>query len=279
MSIDNITAEVTLMARVCRPGTGYNGFLDPGSIRTSHEEIYNRKMIARLSLILRKAEDGDIEIIYSFLNGVRRKMLVDFGASKSVIFNTDRPWRSRCFSIENVEDDPNILDENFKPDEEKDHSNSNNGKYIEKDERYDYYDETENEVYLLSNINNAVNRVEEADQEKIFSTDKDVRNILRTKKAAIQQAHSSNLSSPDDPKRGGKVGNEKDNDEVKEKGFCTSKISHEAMMASAPETSLFESLRKGYKAVSKSIIGMLYNKEGNLVTNRNKHGSMENRVR
>ena len=103
MSIDNITAEVTLMARVCRPGTGYNGFSDSGSIRTGHEEIYNRKISARLSLILRKTEDGDIEIIYSFLNGVRRKMLVDFGASKSVIFNTDRPWRSRCFSIENVE--------------------------------------------------------------------------------------------------------------------------------------------------------------------------------
>ena len=64
------------------------------------------------------------------------------------------------------------------------------------------------------------------------------------------------------------MGNEKDDDEVKEKGFFTSKISHEAMMPSAPETSLFESLRKGYKAVSKSIIGMLYNKEGNLVTNK-----------
>merc|ERR1711873_276934 len=40
MSIDNIIAEVTLMARVCRPGTGYNGFLDHSSIRTSHEEIW-----------------------------------------------------------------------------------------------------------------------------------------------------------------------------------------------------------------------------------------------
>ena len=39
-------------------------------------------------------------------------------------------------------------------------------------------------------------------------------------------------------------------------------------MPSAPETSFFESLRKGYKAVSKSIIGMLHNKEGNLVTNK-----------
>ena len=135
MSVNNITAEVTLMARICRPGTGYNGFSDSGSIRTGHEEIYNRKISARLSLILRKTEEGDIEIIYSFLNGVRRKMLVDFGASKSVIFNTDRPWRSRCFSIENVEGDSKMLEENYKSDEEKDHCNSNIGKFTEKDEQ------------------------------------------------------------------------------------------------------------------------------------------------
>ena len=86
MSINNITAEVTLMARISRPGTGYNGFSDSSSSNTGHEELYNRKISARLSLILRKTEDGNIEIIYSFLNGVRREMVVDFGAPKSVIF-------------------------------------------------------------------------------------------------------------------------------------------------------------------------------------------------
>ena len=76
-----------------------------------------------------------MEITYCFLNGVRRETVVDFGAPKSIIFNTERPWRSRCFSIENGENDPNILAENFKPDEEKGYSNSNNGKYTEKDEQ------------------------------------------------------------------------------------------------------------------------------------------------
>ena len=64
------------------------------------------------------------------------------------------------------------------------------------------------------------------------------------------------------------MGNEKDNEDNKEKDFWTSKVSHEAMMVSAPEVSLFESLRKGYESVSKSIIGLFHNKEGNLVTNK-----------
>ena len=41
MSINNITAEVTLMARISRPGTGYDGFSDSSSSNTSHKELYN----------------------------------------------------------------------------------------------------------------------------------------------------------------------------------------------------------------------------------------------
>ena len=64
------------------------------------------------------------------------------------------------------------------------------------------------------------------------------------------------------------MGKEKDNDDNKKKDFWTSKVSHEAMMASTPEVSSFESLRKGYESVSKSIKGLFHNKEGNLVTNK-----------
>ena len=103
-----------------------NGLLDSSSIRTSHEEIYSREIIARLSLIIRKAENGDIEVVYSFLNGIRRRMSVDFEATTSVIYNTDSPWKSRRFTIESVEND---LDKNggiLKPDKEKDHENFSN---------------------------------------------------------------------------------------------------------------------------------------------------------
>ena len=154
VSIDNIVTEVTLMARVCQPGTGYNGFSDSSSIIISHEGIYSRATIARLSLILKKAENGDVEIIYTFLNGVRRKMSVDFEASKSVIFYTDRPWRSRYFSIENAENNPVKLDGSFEPDEEKDHRQSNNVYYIEKDEQYDRHYNTDDDYDKENGVNN-----------------------------------------------------------------------------------------------------------------------------
>ena len=253
MSINNITAEVTLMARICRPGTGYNGFSDSGSIRTGHEEIYNRKISARLSLILRKTEDGNIEIIYSFLNGVRREMVVDFGAPKSVIFNTDRPWRSRCFSIENIEGDSKELEENYKPDEEKGHNNFNNSESTEKDEQYNYYNETENEVYLLCNTNHTANVREEADHKDNLLTDKDVRNVQRAKREGNQQVHTPGLASSDDPRRGGKVGSKRDQEETVEAGSSTDKVSHEVTIPSDPEISVFEPLRKMYNIVSEAV--------------------------
>ena len=110
--------------RVFQPGTGYNEFFDSSTIRTYYEEICSREIIARVSLIIGKAENGDAEVVYSFLNGVRRRMTVDLEATTSVIYNTDCPWKSRRFIIENVESNVlynhhNTVD-TFKPD---DHDN------------------------------------------------------------------------------------------------------------------------------------------------------------
>merc|ERR1711873_292845 len=149
MNIDNITAEVTLMAKISRPGTGFDGFPDSSGINTDQKELYNRKISGRLSLILRKTKEGNIEIICCFLNGVRREMVVDFEALKSLIFNTERPWRSRCFSIENIEDNSNKLEENHKPDDEKDYTNFNNSEATKNDEQYNYHIKTKNGGYLL----------------------------------------------------------------------------------------------------------------------------------
>ena len=68
----------------------------------------------RLSLVLSKDENGHIEISRCFFNGVRRRMAVEFEALRSVLFMTEKPWRSRWFSIENKED----IDDKFGEDEE-----------------------------------------------------------------------------------------------------------------------------------------------------------------
>ena len=77
MCVNNIIAEVMLMARVFQPGTGYNELFDSSTTRTYYEEICSREIIARVSLIIGKAENGDAEVIYSFLNGIRRRMSVN----------------------------------------------------------------------------------------------------------------------------------------------------------------------------------------------------------
>ena len=113
--------------------------MDPWTLAQLEQAMRkSREIIARLSLILRKAENGDIEVVYSFLNGIRRKMSVDFEATKSVIYNTDRPWRSRCFSIESIENDPDKIGGNFKPDKDMDHISFDKFNYADKDEQYEH---------------------------------------------------------------------------------------------------------------------------------------------
>ena len=87
MNNDNNITMVTLTAKISSPGTG---FLN--SINTD-QKIDTRTISGRLSLILRKTEEGNIEISRCFLNGIRREMVVEFEALKSVIFVTEKPWR------------------------------------------------------------------------------------------------------------------------------------------------------------------------------------------
>ena len=155
-------------------------------------------------MILRKTKEGNIEIICCFLNGVRREMVVDFEALKSVIFNTERPWRSRCFSIENIEDNSKKLEENHKPDEEKGYTNFNDSEATKNDEQYNYYNETENGVYLFCKTNHTANAREEADYLDNLLTEEDVRNVKRAEREENQQVHISGFASSDDPRRGEK---------------------------------------------------------------------------
>ena len=157
MCVNNLIAEVMFTVRVFQPGTGYNEFFDSSTIRTYYEEICSREIIARVSLIIGKAENGDAEVVYSFLNGIRRRMSVDLEATTSVIYNTDNPWKSRRFSIENVESNalyncydtietskPHDHDNNDgipKPDGEGDQEDNSNLKHAEKIELYDHHDD------------------------------------------------------------------------------------------------------------------------------------------
>ena len=82
---DSNTVMITFMMRIGGPGTG----VLPASCT---ELRANTKTISgKLSLVLSKVENGNIEISRCFFNGVRREMAVEFESLRSVIFITEKP--------------------------------------------------------------------------------------------------------------------------------------------------------------------------------------------
>ena len=73
-----------------------------------------------------------MERLTCYLNGVKRRMLVDSGAAASVIHNTQDPRKSRIFKVQSVE--RNYLSNWYKSsdiywsDEEEDHDDNNDNK-------------------------------------------------------------------------------------------------------------------------------------------------------
>ena len=104
------TVMITFMLRIEGPGTGIlpNNYTEP---RTNTKTISGK-----LSLVLNKAENRNIEISRCFFNGVRREMTIESESLKSVIFITEKPWRSREFFIENRDGNNDKIDEDSNTD-------------------------------------------------------------------------------------------------------------------------------------------------------------------
>ena len=91
-----------------------------------------KELDAKISLIIGRKDNGKIDVLHSYLNGVKRRMLVDSGAATSVIHNTQYPRKSRLFRIESVE--RNYLYNWYKPsdifwsDEEGEHDDNDDDK-------------------------------------------------------------------------------------------------------------------------------------------------------
>ena len=96
--------------KVFPPGTGFRTVFDSDLESDSENTIMSTTIMhyskdvggeldAKISLIMGKTDKGNIEVLYSYLNGIRRRMTVDSEAATSVIYNTEYPWRSRLFTI------------------------------------------------------------------------------------------------------------------------------------------------------------------------------------
>ena len=61
-----------------------------------------------------------LKLVGVFFNGVRREMSIEFESLRSIIFITEKPWRSRQFFIENKEGNDDNLEENVNTNIEED---------------------------------------------------------------------------------------------------------------------------------------------------------------
>ena len=151
---------------------------------------------------------------------------MDPEAITSVIYNTECPWKSRLFTIEYVEknilyichntfdifkpdDDHDNNDGIFKPGEEGDQEDNIDLKHVEKGELYDCHDD-----FDIYNFLGAIQEKEE----------KNVRNIQGTERLEVNQSHSPDLLESDDPRKGGKVKTENDENNKDRNDLWTEKV-------------------------------------------------------
>ena len=165
--------------------------------------------------------------------------------------------RSRCFSIENIDDSYDKLKENRK----KTDIVMNNSEATKNDEQYNFHIKTKDGSYLICKNNLTSSTREKADSLDNLLTEEDVRNIQRSEKGENQQVPVSSLAGSDDPRKGGKVGSKQDQEKTSEVESVTNKVSYEVTTPSNTETSVFKPLRKMYNIVSEAIQKMFHFKE------------------
>ena len=108
----NIRIELMFRIKVFPPGTGFRTVFDSESdsentIMSTTIMHYSNdvggELDAKISLIIGRKDNGKIDVLHSYLNGIKRRMIVDSGAATSVIYNTEYLRKSRWFKIKNVE--------------------------------------------------------------------------------------------------------------------------------------------------------------------------------
>ena len=110
----NIRIELVFSIKVLPPGKGFRTLFDSDLESDSectvmsttimhYSKDVGKELDAKISLVIGRKDNGKIDVLHSYLNGIKRRMLVDSGAATSVIHNTEYPRKSRLFKIESVE--------------------------------------------------------------------------------------------------------------------------------------------------------------------------------
>ena len=111
---NDIRTEIVFSIKVLPQGKGFRTLFDSDQESDNECTVMNttvghhsndngEELDAKITLIIGRKDNGKIDVLHSYLNGVKRRMFVDSGAAISVIHNTQYPKKSRLFRIESVE--------------------------------------------------------------------------------------------------------------------------------------------------------------------------------
>merc|ERR1711872_950973 len=229
MGSSGIKAAVSFLLRVEGPGTGSLSD-DCTNLRTNMKAIKGK-----LSLILNISEHDDIEIIRCFLNGVRRNMVIEPEEIRSTLFITDKPWRSRIFSIEDKTDND----------------------YFEEDD--DTHDDNENKGDI-DRSSEGTSSITNAKKERYFTYKKDTetyRIAIPFKDAIINEDEETS----DNPRNGGKMEVKLNQENVVGGVPIYNRIYQGIEGLSKAAISGFSSLKKTVSKISENVKEMIRDKE------------------
>ena len=73
------------------------------NIMSRHNNNDNKELDGTITLMIGKREDGKVDVLIAYLNGVERRVFIDSGAAVSIIHNVLEPRKNRIFKVTNVQ--------------------------------------------------------------------------------------------------------------------------------------------------------------------------------
>ena len=68
-----------------------------------HNNNDKKELDGTITLIVGKRENGKVDVLNAYLNGVERRVFIDSGAAVSIIHNILEPRKNRIFKVTNVQ--------------------------------------------------------------------------------------------------------------------------------------------------------------------------------
>ena len=73
------------------------------NIMSLHNSTNNKELDGTITLVVGKRENGKVDVLNAYLNGVERRVFIDSGAAVSIIHNILEPRKDRIFKVTNVQ--------------------------------------------------------------------------------------------------------------------------------------------------------------------------------